>query len=46
VVEPLVEERQGLVIEEVGVDLLEPWPLGWVNAKEGASDTGFSELTV
>src|SRR5258708_16765003 len=27
-------------IEEVGVDLLEPWALSWVNAKEGASDTG------
>ena len=22
------------------MDLLEPWPLSWVNAKEGASDTG------
>jgi hypothetical protein len=27
-------------IEEGGVDLLEPWPLSWVNAKEGASGTG------
>ena len=25
-------------IEEVGVDFLEPWPLSWVNAKEGASE--------
>ena len=30
-------------IEEVGVDLLEPWPLSWVNAKEGASDCLLTE---
>ena len=27
-------------VEEVGVDLLQPWHLSWVNPEEGASDTG------
>jgi hypothetical protein len=31
-------------VGQVGVDLFQPWHLGRVDAKERASDTGFSEL--
>jgi hypothetical protein len=29
---------------EIGVDLPQPWQLGWVNPKEWASDTGLIEM--
>ena len=32
-------------IEEIGVDLLEPWSLSWVNAEEGAPDAPLTDLT-
>jgi hypothetical protein len=32
-------------VEEVGVDLLESWPLSRADAEGATSDTGFSEPT-
>jgi hypothetical protein len=31
-------------VDEVGVDGLQPWHLGWVNPKQWASDTGLTEM--
>jgi hypothetical protein len=42
--EPALFLGLGETVDEVGVDLFESGLLCWVNAKEGTSDAGFSEL--
>lgn len=42
--EPALLFGFGEPVDEVSVDFFEPGLLSWVNAKEWASDTSFSEL--